>query len=434
MSDAEHTAAIVVGAGSGQRLGGVDKAFMPLAGRPLIAYSVALLESLPEIDAVCLVVSDQSVAKAEALARQLRWKKIIAVVPGGNSRQASVLAGLGAIGPSEWLLIHDAARPLLTAEVVRRGRGAVRRTGAAVAATPVRDTLKRVDAGEDSGAAPRVLETVDRSELWAAQTPQVFRTALLRDAFDRIGSDAGAFTDDAAVAQAAGYDVRVFPGDARNLKITLPEDIALAEVLLAAANHPSKSPARSPAEEHQSDVAGGVHPKSSVQSGFFQRGTFRIGTGYDVHRLVAGRPLVLGGVTVPAEVGLLGHSDADVLTHAVIDALFGACGLPDIGRHFPPGDPAYRNADSIDLLKTAVQICRESAWQAASVDSTVICERPKLAPHIDHMRQKLAGACGLLVECVNVKAKTNEGLDAIGRGEAIAAQAVILVENVRTDL
>ena len=153
----------------------------------------------------------------------------------------------------------------------------------------------------------------------------------------------------------------------------------------------------------------------------------RVGTGYDIHRLVYGRRLVLGGVEVPFDRGLDGHSDADALTHAVIDALFGACGLPDIGRHFPPGDPRYAGADSIELLRQAVEIAAAKRWAPATVDTTIICERPKLAPHIEAMRARLAGALGLEVALVNVKAKTNEGLDAVGRGEAIAAHAIILV-------
>ena len=153
----------------------------------------------------------------------------------------------------------------------------------------------------------------------------------------------------------------------------------------------------------------------------------RAGTGYDIHRLVPGRRLVLGGIEIAHAVGLAGHSDGDALTHAVIDALFGACGLPDIGRHFPPGDPRYKDASSVELLSTAVALAREAGWRPQSVDSTVICERPRLAPHIDAMRRSLAERLGLTVDAANVKAKTNEGLDAVGRGEAIAAHAIILV-------
>ena len=160
-------------------------------------------------------------------------------------------------------------------------------------------------------------------------------------------------------------------------------------------------------------------------------GDTRVGTGYDIHRLEAGRRLTLGGVDVPHSAGLVGHSDADVLTHATIDALFGACGLPDIGRHFPPGDPRYAGADSIGLLREAARLCREADWEAVNVDSTIVCERPRLAPHSGAMRARLAAALDLPVEAVNVKAKTNEGLDAVGKGEAIAAHAIILMRRVR---
>lgn len=416
---AGKVAAIVVGAGSGQRLGGIEKAFMPLAGHPLIAHSVGLLERMPEIDEICLVVADFGLSKARVLVDRYAWRKVTAIVPGGATRQDSVLAGLHACSTSEWVMIHDAARPLLTKDIVRRGLQTVTLSGAALAAIPVRDTIKQALPGSDSSSAPLVKETVDRSTLWLAQTPQVFRTSLLRAAFAHLGGEAGKMTDDAAVAQAAGHQVHVFNGDARNLKVTLPEDVTIAEALLAHS---------SPLLEGEGTGA----QKAEIHPPHLER-AFRPGIGYDIHRLVPDRPFILGGVHIPFELGLHGHSDADVVTHAVIDALFGACGLPDIGRHFPPSDPAYRNADSLDLLRQAVARCRDVGWHPSSLDSTVVCERPKLAPHIDEMRTKLAAALGLVAECVNVKAKTNEGLDAVGRGEAVAAHAIILVERIRKD-
>ncbi|HEV2123790.1 MAG TPA: 2-C-methyl-D-erythritol 4-phosphate cytidylyltransferase, partial [Chloroflexota bacterium] len=226
-------AAIVVGAGSGQRLGGIEKAFMPLAGHPLIAHSVVLLERMPEIDEICLVVANSSLSKARLLVDQYAWRKVTAIVPGGTTRQDSVLAGLHACSTSEWVMIHDAARPLLTRDVVRRGLQTVTLSGAALAAIPVRDTIKQALSAREASSAPLVMETVDRSTLWHAQTPQVFRTTLLRAAFAHLGDEAGKMTDDAAVAQAAGHQVHIFNGDARNLKITLPEDVAIADALLA---------------------------------------------------------------------------------------------------------------------------------------------------------------------------------------------------------
>ena len=398
MSGHGRVGAVIVGAGGGRRLGGVEKAFMTLGGQPLICHSVLAFETATEIDAICLVVAPDSVQRGQDLAREHGWKKVMAVVSGGAERQDSVRAGLEALAGCEWVLIHDAARPLVTQAMIREGLAAARAHGAAVAATPVRDTLKRA---ASEGRFPVIGDTVDRSALWAAQTPQVFRASLLRDAYIRVGAAASRFTDDGGLVQAAGFPVHVFAGDPRNVKVTLPEDVMMVESLLGTSNE-------------------------SVP-----RGAPRVGTGYDIHRTEAGRRLVLGGVELPSDFGLAGHSDADVLTHALIDALFGACGLPDIGRHFPPGDPRYAGADSIGLLEEARRLAAGSGWEPVSADSTVICERPKLAPHISAMRARLAGALRLPAEAVNVKAKTNEGLDAVGRGDAIAAQAIILVKYTR---
>lgn len=223
--------AIVVGAGSGQRLGGVEKAFVPLCGRPLLAYAVEAFEESADVHAICLVLSEASLARGVALVRDSGWRKIEAVVAGGRERQDSVMAGLRALATCEWVLVHDAARPLLTPEIIGRGLAAARETGASVAATPVRDTLKRVAGGE---SAPRVAHTVDRAALWAAQTPQVFRAAVLRRAFAEAGERAAAFTDDASLVEAMGHPVAVFHGGSHNVKVTFPEDLALVEALLRA--------------------------------------------------------------------------------------------------------------------------------------------------------------------------------------------------------
>ena len=224
-----RTGAIVVGAGGGKRLGGIEKAFLELAGRPLIAHSVEVLERSRDVDSICLVVAAESVPRAQDLGAARGWKKVSAVVSGGSERQDSVRAGLDALTDCEWVLVHDAARPMLTEQLIAAGLAAARRTGAAIAATPVRDTLKRASGPTDY---PDVEGTVDRTGLWAAQTPQVFRAALLREAFGTVGDDAAHLTDDAAVVQAAGHRVSLYPGDAQNVKLTLPEDVALIEALL----------------------------------------------------------------------------------------------------------------------------------------------------------------------------------------------------------
>jgi 2-C-methyl-D-erythritol 4-phosphate cytidylyltransferase/2-C-methyl-D-erythritol 2,4-cyclodiphosphate synthase len=281
-------------------------------------------------------------------------------------------------------VIHDAARPLVSHDVIRRTIEAAVATGAAIAALRSRDTVKRAD------AAGRIAETLNRDEIYLAQTPQAFLVDVLRDALT-ISDDA---TDEAALAEQAGHAVQLVEGDPRNLKITTPEDLAFAERLLgAAAAGPS----------------------------------MRIGNGYDLHRLVDGRPLILGGVTIPFEKGLLGHSDADVICHAVTDAILGAAGAGDIGRHFPDTDPVWKDADSLDLLRRAAAIVGAAGFAVVNIDVVVIAQRPKLAPHVDAVRARVADAIGCDPSQISVKGKTNEGVDSIGAGESIAAHAVALV-------
>ena len=242
----------------------------------------------------------------------------------------------------------------------------------------MRDTLKRVPAGSEV-----VQETVDRAGLWAAQTPQAFRASLLRDAFRQAGDDAGRYTDNAALVAAMGHPVAVFPGAPENVKLTHPEDLPLVETLLRArltAGFPppaATAPAGTP--------LGGEASFGSSGAGL------RAGTGYDLHRLVEGRPLILGGVTVPYHLGLAGHSDGDALVHAVTDALLGACALGDIGQHFPPGDPAYKDADGLDLLRAAGALATQGGWRVLNLDATVVCERPRLAPFLPGMQRRWPG-------------------------------------------
>jgi len=281
------------------------------------------------------------------------------------------------------VLVHDAARPFADAALIDRVLAGVARTGAAVPAIPVRDTVKRADPHTSL-----VAETIPRDGLWLAQTPQGFRRPVLADAI-ALGARGVVATDEAMLAEQAGHAVAIVPGDEANLKITTPDDLARARAgLLAGA---------------------------------------RVGTGYDLHRLVPGRPLVLAGVVIPFDRGPDGHSDGDVVCHAVVDAIFGAAGAGDIGRHFPNTDPAWKDAAGLDLLGRGLAIVREQGWAVSSVDVTVILERPKLVPHIDQIRSRVATTLGIAAAAVSVKGKTNEGVDAVGRGEAIAAHAVAVL-------
>jgi 2-C-methyl-D-erythritol 4-phosphate cytidylyltransferase/2-C-methyl-D-erythritol 2,4-cyclodiphosphate synthase len=282
------------------------------------------------------------------------------------------------------VVIHDAARPLVSDVLISRTVDAAFSTGAAIAALRASETVKRAD------ASGRIAETLPRDEIYLAQTPQAFRVEVLRDALT-IVADA---TDEAGLAEQAGHAVQLVEGDPRNLKITTPDDLALAERFLGAT-------AAAPA--------------------------VRIGNGYDLHRLVEGRPLVLGGVTIPFDKGLLGHSDADVICHAVTDAILGAAAAGDIGRHFPDTDAAWKDADSIELLRRASAIVRGAGFAVSNVDVVVIAQRPKLAPYADVIRSRVASAIGCDPSQISVKGKTNEGVDSIGAGDSIAAHAVALL-------
>ena len=398
----ERVAAVVVAAGRGQRLAAPDKVLLPLAGQPMLAWSLAAIAATPQIGTVVVVAGEHTIASVEALIEERAFQKVVAVVPGGERRQDSVAAGLAALpDQTEVVLIHDGARPLADADLFRRCAEAAAATGAVIAAMPVADTLKRV-----AGADRVIAGTVDRSGLWAAQTPQAFRLDVLRRAF---ASNAGAdVTDEALLCEAAGIPVQVVPSSSANLKVTHPEDVAVAEALLRA---------RTPLQE--------IAPLPASPP------PFRTGIGYDIHRFAPGRRLVLGGVEIPHELGLYGHSDADVLLHAIADAILGAAALGDIGQHFPPGDARFRDADSQDLLRESVRLARAAGWAPANIDATLLAEAPRIGPHVPLMRERITACLGLGPDAVGVKATTNETLGAIGRREGIAALAVATLYAVR---
>lgn len=386
-------ACVLLAAGRSARMGGGDKLLAPLAGKPVLAHSLAALAACDDIAHVVLVTSTANRAAVAQIARAHGGGKVRALATGGAERQHSVAAGLAALPRVELVAVHDGARPLVKAADFSEGLRIARAIGAAVAGAPLVDTVKRVDARE------RVLDTPPRAELRAVATPQVFRRDLLRRAHRAAAADGVSATDDAALVERLGEPVVVYPSRRRNLKITTADDLLIADALLNLL-----SPA--------------TH-------------TLRTGIGIDSHRFKAGRRLILGGVEIPDHDGLDGHSDADALTHAIIDALLGAAGLGDIGRHFPPGDPQWADADSIALLRRVAAMLGDCAARPQSVDAVVIAERPRLAPYIDAMRARLADALDLNPANLNVKATTAEGMGALGRAEGIQAHAVA---NVRVTL
>ena len=357
---------------------------LDLAGLPILRRSVEAFIRCDLVSSVVVALPPELAARPPDYLRS--GAKSLQIVSGGDRRQDSVANAFAAIADrADIVVIHDAARPLVSDAIIRRTVDAAVESGAAIAAVRASDTIKRGDASQ------RIVETLPRGDIYLAQTPQAFRTAVLRDALG-FADDA---TDEAALAERAGYAVRLVEGDPRNLKITTEDDLAMAEHLLG-----------------------------RTTSGAL----LRIGNGYDLHTLVAGRPLILGGVTIPFERGLRGHSDADAVCHAVTDAILGAAAAGDIGRHFPDTDDVWKDANSIDLLGRAAGIVRDAGFAIANIDVVVIAQRPKLAPHVDEMRANLARALGCGISQVSVKGKTNEGVDSTGAGESIAVHAVALIK------
>jgi 2-C-methyl-D-erythritol 4-phosphate cytidylyltransferase / 2-C-methyl-D-erythritol 2,4-cyclodiphosphate synthase len=385
-----QTAVVVVGAGRGRRLGGIDKPFLSLAGEPLLAHSIKVFEASPLVNEIVLVVGPDSLDRAYDLVQHYGWSKVSWIRPGGERRQDSVWQGLAALSRPDLVAIHDSARPFVTEEIVGRVLGEAVDSGAAIAAVPVKDTVKVATADRTITATP------DRQTLWAAQTPQVFHYDLIVEAYRRAHEQGLEATDDAQLVERLGHPVKVCLGSYENIKITTPEDVVLAEMMLSSKHEP-------PA-------------------------TSRVGLGYDAHALTEGRKLVLGGVEIPHSHGLSGWSDADVAVHALMDALLGASSLGDIGQHFPPGDRAYEGISSLVLLQRVACLLAENDWAVANVDLTVIAERPKLSPYIARMVEAIAATLEIGPERVSVKATTTEGLGYTGRGEGIAAQAVCLLE------
>lgn len=378
--------AVVVAAGSATRMGG-EKQRLLLGGLPVLARTLRVLQHTPCVNEIVLVARAQDQAEFAAYRERYALSKLAAVVVGGDTRQQSVQCGVRAISPQTTLLaIHDGARPLVTAEDVTRIVEAAAACGGATAATPVKDTIKVSQDGET------IAQTPDRACLWAVQTPQVFDKARYLSAVQHAQEQGLDCTDDCRLFELAGFTVRLVPTGYQNIKITTPEDLVTARGLLG------------------------------------ERSAVRIGHGYDVHRLVAGRRLILGGVEIPFDKGLLGHSDADVLTHAVMDALLGAAALGDIGKWFPDTEERWRGADSMALLCEVTTLLRDRGFVPCNIDATVLAEAPKLRPHIDEMRRRLAAACGLPVEAVSVKATTEEKMGFTGSGDGMAAHAVCLVE------
>lgn len=369
--------AIIVAAGASRRMGFDKLSYRLPDGQTVLEKSCAALAAHPAVTQLVLVAGANR-ETCERIAQ--RCPKPCVVVAGGETRADSVRHGLE-VASGELVAIHDAARPFVSQAVITAALQAAAQTGAAAPAVPVKDTIKVADADG------RVQNTPDRATLYAVQTPQCFSRKLYLEALERVtGEKAHLVTDDCSLFELADFPVTLTQGDYENYKITTKEDLQKEK-------------------------------------------TMRIGHGYDVHRLVEGRKLILGGVDIPYEKGLLGHSDADVLLHAIMDAVLGAAALGDIGKHFPDTDPAYKGADSLALARAVAKLIAEHGYTVGNIDATILCQAPKLAPHIAAMRQNIADAFGVSLDAVSVKATTEEHLGYTGEGLGIAAHAVALLEN-----
>jgi 2-C-methyl-D-erythritol 4-phosphate cytidylyltransferase/2-C-methyl-D-erythritol 2,4-cyclodiphosphate synthase len=376
----------------------LNKVFLPLGDRPILLHSIAIMEASSEIAAYVVVVSPGEVSFCRTLLVPYQLTKLAGVVPGGAVRQESAANGVRALPSNcEIVAVQDGARPLLCVDVLDGSIRRAREVGAVVVAVPAKDTVKVV--GADGG----ITATPERSGLWRAQTPQVFRRTLLEEAYACAERDQYQGTDDASLVERLGVRVEVYRGSEDNLKITTPRDLLVAEALL----------------DGQMVARSCANPQQPVQL------LTRTGLGYDVHPLQSGRKLCLGGVEIPGEVGLQGHSDADVVLHALMDAALGAAGLDDIGHYFPPSDSRWQDADSLALLSIVRGVLAGAGYEIAQLDLVIAAERPKLAPYLGQMKQQISAVLGLPATDMGIKATTSEGLGFVGRGEGIAAWAIV---------
>jgi 2-C-methyl-D-erythritol 4-phosphate cytidylyltransferase/2-C-methyl-D-erythritol 2,4-cyclodiphosphate synthase len=381
---------LIPAAGSGSRMGAeVPKPFLPLAGEPVLAHTLRAFAAVDAIHEVVVAVSDTWASEVEAQLNRVMPGRRHVVVAGGAERMESVWNALAATSPeSDLVAVHDAVRPFVSPSLIRACLSAAFDTGAAIPGVPVTDTLKRVSDGT-------VLETVDRTGVFSVQTPQVVRRQWLLDAYGTARREGWTATDEAGLIERSGRPLRIVDGDRANIKLTYPYDMAIAESRLQSAI---------------SDI--------------------RIGYGYDVHPLAPGRRLVLGGVDIPHERGLVGHSDADVLLHAITDAILGALALGDIGAHFPDTDSVNKDRDSREFVRGAVALIQDAGYRVLNIDATLVAEQPKILPHVPRMRERIAQDAGLTTDRVSIKATTNERLGFQGRSEGMSAMATALLARV----
>ncbi|MDD4721863.1 MAG: 2-C-methyl-D-erythritol 4-phosphate cytidylyltransferase [Acidaminococcaceae bacterium] len=393
----ENLIVVLAAAGVGKRLGlGKNKAFVVLGAAPILVHNLKQINKINKLARVVVVVGASEIREASEILEKyqdeyypgMKWE----VVAGGKERQDSIANALNGIqGTEGYVAIHDGARPFATAQIFERVWQAAKQTGAAIAAMPVKDTIKAVDENNF------VTGTPNRKVLRAVQTPQIFRLGLLKMAYNALKITGAVVTDDASVVELMGVPVVTVEGSYENQKITTPEDLLWAKSLLK--------------QKGELAVRGNIH----------------VGSGFDVHCLVPSRKLILCGVTIPYELGLDGYSDADVALHALMDAMLGAVGMGDIGKYFPDSDEKFKDADSMELLRYTVKLLAVAGWKVGNADITIIAQQPKISPYREQMEANLRKELNLAVDALNVKATTTEMLGFVGRKEGIAAQAIVTV-------
>lgn len=381
MYKGKKVSVIIAGAGFGKRMNcNIPKQFMKLNDMPILAVTISAFQTNKYVNEIVLVTNADFMefAKSE-IVNKYNFSKVVNIVEGGKERQDSINKALNVISDDSFLiLIHDGARPYVSQDVINDSIERSFDKGGAVAAVPSKDTIKILE-------GDIFVETPDRNKLYNIQTPQGFHKELILKAYSEAYKDNFYGTDDAMLVERIGEKVYLSMGEYKNIKITTPDDL----------------------------------PK--------ELGTPRIGTGYDVHALIEGRDLILGGVNIPFDRGLLGHSDADVLLHALMDAMLGAAALGDIGRHFPDKDPKYKGISSLELLRETGKLIRERGYTIGNLDVTLIAEKPKVAQYIEDMRKNISYTLGISIDNINVKATTTEKLGFCGREEGIASEAIALL-------
>jgi 2-C-methyl-D-erythritol 4-phosphate cytidylyltransferase/2-C-methyl-D-erythritol 2,4-cyclodiphosphate synthase len=385
------TAVLIVAAGRGLRAGGeIPKQYQGIGGIPVLIHAIEAFLSHPAVDTVAVAIAPDDSRYADIAPQN--DPRLLPAVYGGETRQETVRLGLRALAAHapDRVLIHDAARPFVSGAVIDRVLAALETDAAVIPALPVPSTLKAVDAG---GV---ITATMPREGLYAAETPQGFRFAAILAAHEKAAAEGHSCTDDAQVAEWAGIHVKVVAGDAANVKLTSSEDIAMAD-------------------------------RREMAEAALALGDIRVGNGYDVHAFGPGNEVMLGGVAIPHNRGIVGHSDGDVALHALTDAVLGAIAEGDIGAHFPPSDPQWKGASSDRFLRFAADRVKARGGRIAHLDLAVVTEGPRIAEHRDAIRARIAEICGITPDRVGVKATTNENLGFIGRGEGLAAYAVATV-------